>query len=833
MDLPTYTNIWRIEKRLYKLYDLRLPVPLPMVWIGVFIGVLAPWSLLLYLIGLPFDAPWHVVYLVPPGVVTWLATRPVIESKRLTELLQSQLRYMGEPRTWCRLAPVEEPSEIVLTARVWRDPQRVALGSAPELVLDRVADEAPPRALPEPATAPDPVPERPAARRRPAPRPRERALPAERVPEAPPRPEPVRASTPPAQGSALPAERIRGGVPRISAEALGKLRRHMAADPPGESGRRDAPKTADTAAVEPRPVPSAEARPEAERERLSADRLRAEVARAEAGLAAEPVGRHAKGPAEPPPDALVAPHDLGEPAQEADPAAPPVPVPSSRHSRSEAPAVEVALDEEGTGSDASGTESGEQAEPARPRPSRVPEVAVPETVDHPREQDPPVPARPVRPSRPDVLLVSAKRSEPEDEPVWVPEPVAQPQDRRVPQVGDPGEADAVEPVHAEPQVRPPAPRPRREAPAVVPPRPRHPESPAPAGGRTPGRARPGQGAVSISMSNQPPPSRSGDARSGAVPAVPLPGPSREPDPARVEPRVRRVESVVRRADQPGGWRRLAQVVIGGAGRGDGQGAEEARVRTEFTGSRRVVVLGCTGGAGQTTTALMLGHSLAHHRDDRILAVDANVGDQTLTSRIKPESPETLGSLLRGLEGISGYMSMRAYTNLTKSGLEVIAGGEGGSNLDDQDFDRAVRVLDRHYKLIVVDPAAAVAARALPYADQLVLVAPASEDAPDAVAMTYEWLDGHGCAELRRRSVMVVNGVSKRSISDVEQAEMVARGRCRAIVRVPWDDALAPGKEPRVELGYLRMPARRAYLALAGVVTSGFKATSVTEQELTR
>ena len=29
MELPTYTSIWRIEKRLYKLYDFRLPMPLP------------------------------------------------------------------------------------------------------------------------------------------------------------------------------------------------------------------------------------------------------------------------------------------------------------------------------------------------------------------------------------------------------------------------------------------------------------------------------------------------------------------------------------------------------------------------------------------------------------------------------------------------------------------------------------------------------------------------------------------------------------------------------------------------------------------------------------
>ena len=130
MDLPTYTNIWRIEKRLYKLYDLRLPMPLPIVWIGVFVGVSVPWWLLLWLVGLPFDAPWHVVYLVPPGVLTWLSTRPVIESKRLTELLQTQLRYLVEPRTWCRMAPKREPDEIAFTVRVWRSRAQVAARGA-------------------------------------------------------------------------------------------------------------------------------------------------------------------------------------------------------------------------------------------------------------------------------------------------------------------------------------------------------------------------------------------------------------------------------------------------------------------------------------------------------------------------------------------------------------------------------------------------------------------------------------------------------------------------------------------------------------------------------
>src|SRR3954466_14693466 len=119
MDLPTYTNIWRIEKRLYKLYDLRLPMPLPLVQIGVFVGIFLPWIILLQIAQVPFHAPWHVVYIVPPGVLTWLATRPVIEGKRLTELMISQIRYLTEAKTWARLTPIREPDEVTIVGRVW------------------------------------------------------------------------------------------------------------------------------------------------------------------------------------------------------------------------------------------------------------------------------------------------------------------------------------------------------------------------------------------------------------------------------------------------------------------------------------------------------------------------------------------------------------------------------------------------------------------------------------------------------------------------------------------------------------------------------------------
>jgi hypothetical protein len=66
-------------------------------------------------------------------------------------------------------------------------------------------------------------------------------------------------------------------------------------------------------------------------------------------------------------------------------------------------------------------------------------------------------------------------------------------------------------------------------------------------------------------------------------------------------------------------------------------------------------------------------------------------------------------------------------------------------------------------------------------------------------------------------VTVVNGVSRRSIEDVLQAESVARGRCRAIVRVPWDDLLSAGAGSPAAL---HPQTRLAYTALAGVLVAG-------------
>ena len=233
------------------------------------------------------------------------------------------------------------------------------------------------------------------------------------------------------------------------------------------------------------------------------------------------------------------------------------------------------------------------------------------------------------------------------------------------------------------------------------------------------------------------------------------------------------------------------------------------------------MLGCTSGAGQTATAVMLGQLLASLRAEPVAALDLNPGEGSLTRQLGARPTATVGALLA--DSVTGSLSGYGVAASADPQLEVITSGEDWITvraLDEHDYVQLAGLLAGRYELTMVDPAATTVARVLRIADQLVLVAPASADAPRAVAMTYEWLEAHSHAELAARAVTVINGVSKRSMPDVLQAENVARGRCRAIVRVPWDEQLdaQPGQEtgPRS----VRPHTRHAYTALAGVTVAG-------------
>jgi MinD-like ATPase involved in chromosome partitioning or flagellar assembly len=235
------------------------------------------------------------------------------------------------------------------------------------------------------------------------------------------------------------------------------------------------------------------------------------------------------------------------------------------------------------------------------------------------------------------------------------------------------------------------------------------------------------------------------------------------------------------------------------------------------GSRRIVVLGCTSGAGQTVTALMTARLLAGLQAAPIGALDLNPGEGSLEERARTQPAGSLRELLSG--SIPVGPDGRAAP-----GFEVIGAGVGGvasvRALDEQDFAQLGEHLAGRYRISLVDPGASAVSRVLGLADQLILVAPASGDAPRAVSMTRQWLEEHDHRELAANAVMVVNGVSNRSMADVEQAEAVVAGRCRAIIRVPWDDHLGADGAAGPDLNALSGPARDALTSLATLLAAG-------------
>jgi MinD-like ATPase involved in chromosome partitioning or flagellar assembly len=246
--------------------------------------------------------------------------------------------------------------------------------------------------------------------------------------------------------------------------------------------------------------------------------------------------------------------------------------------------------------------------------------------------------------------------------------------------------------------------------------------------------------------------------------------------------------------------------------------------------------------------MMTGLILAAVRNAPVAALDLNPGDASLATRIAPAAsvtallagqvPDPADRTDSGARPLRGDWRARSSRRPSAARLDVIADppGAGGYVLDGRDYQRLASLLAERYPLTLIDPAPSRLARALSVADQLVLVAPVSADAAGALANTQQWLSAHGYGEAAARAVTVINGVGRRPSEDVLRAEAAAKGRCRAIVRVPWDPGGyggagspsvrggIPGGRPPGEVEALNPQTRLAYTALAGVIVSGLPAS---------
>jgi putative peptide zinc metalloprotease protein len=282
----------------------------------------------------------------------------------------------------------------------------------------------------------------------------------------------------------------------------------------------------------------------------------------------------------------------------------------------------------------------------------------------------------------------------------------------------------------------------------------------------------------------------------------------------------------------GGWRLALHRLSGGRVTPRPSPAEltrhalEARITAPIAAPRTVAVISRKGGVGKTTTTLLLGHTFASLRADRVVALDGNPDAGSLGYRVHREHEATITDLLDDAHRINRYSDLRRYTTQTPTRLEVVASDDDPhitQAIGRNEYRSAVEVLERHFNLLLLDTGTGILDSAtqgiLRCADQLVVVLAPSLDGARAASLTLDWLEQHGFAGLAQRSVAVLNANRSSGLVATERLTAHFAERCRATLEIPWDPHLDAGAE--ADIAALRPATRDAYLELAATVADGF------------
>jgi MinD-like ATPase involved in chromosome partitioning or flagellar assembly len=253
------------------------------------------------------------------------------------------------------------------------------------------------------------------------------------------------------------------------------------------------------------------------------------------------------------------------------------------------------------------------------------------------------------------------------------------------------------------------------------------------------------------------------------------------------------------------------------------------VRTPVAaGHHRIAVLSMKGGVGKTTTTVALGSMLASLRGDRIIALDASPDRGTLADKLTAQPTSSVRDLLQHKSAIDRYADMRGFTAQTASRLEVLTSDPNPASsaaFSEMDYREVCTVLERFYSVCLTDCGTGLMhsamAGALRMSDQIILVTTPSVDSARSGSATLDWLTAHGYHDLASDAVVVLNATRRTHRRGVDQGQLEEHfgGRCRAVVRIPYDPYLEQGAA--VELDQLAKDTTEAYLTLAAIVGEGF------------
>ena len=309
-------------------------------------------------------------------------------------------------------------------------------------------------------------------------------------------------------------------------------------------------------------------------------------------------------------------------------------------------------------------------------------------------------------------------------------------------------------------------------------------------------------------------------------------PAGRPEPPPPAPVLGEDEVLRPRAPRPrSGWRRLLHDASGGrVNPGPGDAEEQRamlleRVRTPLPGTHRVAVASVKGGVGKTTVAAGLGLTLAEHRGDRTVVLDADPDAGTLADRLTGDSRVTVRELLDDLGQVTTWADVSRYTSLAGR-LAVLASEQDpvpGDAFRRDEYERVCALLGRFFTVVVTDSGTGLVhptmAGTLATADSVVVVGTPTVDGAGRAGATLDRLVADGYGALAREAVVVLS--CDRRSAEVDAGRIVGhfRSRARAVVEIPYDPHLATGGP--IDPARLRPATCAAFLELGALVADAF------------
>lgn len=311
------------------------------------------------------------------------------------------------------------------------------------------------------------------------------------------------------------------------------------------------------------------------------------------------------------------------------------------------------------------------------------------------------------------------------------------------------------------------------------------------------------------------------APSAAEPAAPGSVEPGEPEEQTGEPRrfMTATDFLDRRADSQDhgpatwGWRGAVRRWSGGLispRMGPAEVAYEqdrSTIQKDFDGPRTIAFINPKGGAAKTTGVLAAGYTFGTVRGGGVVAWDNNETRGTLGIRgTRSTHRNTTRELLEDLERFSDVYQSRIgdlgafVRSQGDAHFDVLASDERPDvtgTIRAQDFDAVHKLLERFYRIILVDTGNNMRAEnwlaAADAADLLVVTSTVREDTGYSGLWMLDALQDAGYQNLKYKTVTVLSDPSAQvdaklaaDLTDVYQQ------RTRAVFRVPYDPALVAG-----------------------------------------